>query len=136
MKSRVRTSAVVVHNGKILSFRAIDPSSGQEYYFLPGGKIESDETAPEAAEREALEETGYQIQVYPESCVDSEYVFEWNGESFNCLTLFYRGILKSEDPSPVNDASYNKGVHWVAVKDVKKYFSYSAEILEAVESLL
>jgi tRNA(adenine34) deaminase len=139
MKSvlRVRTSAVVIHNNQILCFFAVDPTSGREFHFLPGGAIEKGETAPDAAVRETLEETGYQIRVATSSAVDSEYLFHWNGEDFLSHTLFYRGYLLNpfQKPTPVSDASYNKGVLWVPIVKVQEIFSYTQEIAQAIEQL-
>ena len=136
MKSRVRASVVVISNGRILTFLAVDPTSGKEYFFLPGGGIEDDETAPGAAERETLEETGYRVEVDPSSNVDREYKFFWNGEMYDCLTIFYRGHLKAPMAAKVADADYNKGVRWIPVDDVAAVFDYSPEILSAIEDLL
>jgi 8-oxo-dGTP pyrophosphatase MutT (NUDIX family) len=138
MKSRVRTSVVVVHNSAILTFFAVDPHDGREFHFLPGGTIEADETATEAAARETLEETGYQVEVLPTQNSDKEYIFHWNGEDINCLTIFYKARLINPFQSPkiVNDAPYNKGVKWIPVSDVDKVFGYSSDILEAVQELM
>lgn len=136
MKSKVRSTAVLVHNDKVLSFRAVDPKSGKEYLFLPGGKVEADETAPEAAERETFEETGFQISVDANSGIDREYFFFWDGEDYDCLTVFYWGKLASPIQKTVVDADYNKGVVWVPLSEVRQTFSYSGEILSAVEELI
>lgn len=136
MKSRVRTSVVVIQNGKLLTFLAVDPTSGKEYFFLPGGQIEEDETAPDSAERETFEETGYKVKVDPASNTDREYKFFWDGEDYDCLTIFYRAKLASPVASEVRDADYNKGVHWIPVEDIPKVFNYSAEIRSALEELL
>ena len=136
MKSRVRTSVVLVHNDKLLTFFAIDPKSKKEYYFLPGGAIESDETAPEAAIRETFEETGFEITVETENALDKEYVFHWNGEDFDCLTIFYRGHLKIFIQKNVKDADYNKGVHWIELSKVEEVFAYNDAILSAVKMLV
>jgi 8-oxo-dGTP pyrophosphatase MutT (NUDIX family) len=121
-----------------LVFRAIDPKSGQEYYFLPGGAIEENETAPESAVRETLEETSYKIKIDPLTAVDKDYQFFWNGQTYDCTTIFYRGYLNEPFhlPHAVKDASYNKGALWLPVSDVPKIFSYSADIKEAVAALL
>src|SRR4051812_33035077 len=134
MKERVRTSAVVVHNGKLLTFFAVDPFNGQEYLFLPGGAIEPHETATDAAERETLEETGYRIEVDAGTCLDKDYIFKWNNEDFDCLTFFYRGrlIYPFADPDVVVDASYNKGVVWVPIGEISQKFSYCAEIRDSI----
>jgi tRNA(adenine34) deaminase len=136
MKSRVRATAVLVHNGRILSFFAVDPSSQREYYFLPGGEVDPDETAPEAAERETLEETGFKISVDPMSAVDREYFFYWDGEDYDCLTVFYWAKLTSPLQDSVNDRDYNKGVAWVPLAEVKEKFSYNEEILSAIQELI
>ena len=124
--SRVRTSVVVIHNEKLLTFRAQDPHSGREYYFLPGGRIEKGESAPDAAAREAMEETGYDIDVDSGSAIDKEYSFHWNDEDYDCLTIFYRGRLKNpfQQPEQVDDASYHLGVHWLPVEEVSMKFLY------------
>jgi tRNA(adenine34) deaminase len=134
---RIRTSAVIVHNNQILCFFAVDPHDGREFHFLPGGAIERGETAPEAAIRETMEETGYQIRIATASAIDKEYLFHWNGEDYLSHTLFYRGYLANpfQVPKPVNDASYNKGVRWIPIVQLEKFFSYTAEIREAVLAL-
>ena len=136
MKSRVRASVVVVQNGQLLTFRAVDPSSGKEYYFLPGGKIEDDETAPEAAERECYEETGFEVEVDASSNIDREYHFFWDGQWYDCLTIFYRAHVIRPALKTVQDADYNKGAVWIPVAEISRYFDYSQEILAAVDDLL
>lgn len=136
MKSRVRASVVLVHNSRILSFFAVDPSSQKEYYFLPGGAIEADETAPEAAERETWEETGFRVAVEPQSAIDREYFFYWDGEDYDCLTIFYWARLVSPLQDSVEDRDYNKGVAWVPVREIREKFGYTEEILSAIEELI
>ncbi len=133
---RVRTSVVCIHNGKLLAFHAEDPTSRKNYVFLPGGKIESHETAPEAAERETLEETGFQVGVDPIRSVDREYTFHWNGQDFDCLTLFYRARLLNPLQRPIHDADYHRGVVWVPQSEIQQTFDYSQDILNAIVELL
>lgn len=136
MKSRVRASTVLVHNGRILSFFAVDPSSQKEYYFLPGGAIEAEETAPEAAARETWEETGFRVDIEPQSAIDREYFFYWDGEDYDCLTIFYWGKLLSPLQDSVEDRDYNKGVAWIPLNEIKEKFGYTQEILSAIEELV
>jgi 8-oxo-dGTP diphosphatase len=137
MKTRVRSSAVILENGKILTFFAVDPVDGREFHFLPGGKIEPEETAPESAERETLEETGYRVVVDPSSALDKEYHFYWAGETYDVLTIFYRAFLADSNskPSIVSDAPYNLGVKWIPLAEIGTIFSYSKEILAAIREL-
>jgi tRNA(adenine34) deaminase len=136
MIERIRASVVVLHNDQILTFRAVDPADGREFYFLPGGAIEKGETAPEAAERETLEETGYQVKVDAASGLDKEYPFHWNGEDYKVLTIFYLASLVTPFPKAVNDADYNKGVHWIPKNKISETFSYASEIRDAIIVLI
>lgn len=133
---RVRTSVVCVHQNKILGFRAEDPANKKEYFFLPGGKIEADETAPEAAARETLEETGFTVLVDEKNSVDKEYLFQWNNQIFDCLTIFYPASLSSPFAKKVQDTDYHLGVEWIEKSEVDKAFSYCPEIRDAVIEIL
>jgi 2,3-bisphosphoglycerate-dependent phosphoglycerate mutase len=134
---RERSSVVVVAKNKILTFFAVDPFSGKEYHFLPGGLIENNESVQECARRECLEETGFEI--VPDSKVlTSEYDFNWNNNQIWCRTHFLKADLKSDINAPqvVRDADYNKGVRWVPVEDFASYFYYSESIFENIKKIL
>lgn len=134
---RDRVSVVVVHKNKILGFRAIDPTSGQKYFFLPGGAVEKNETPAQAAVRECLEETGYDIEVLSESAFERKYDFFWDGQSYSCRTVFYLATIAAPEKAPakVNDAAYHKGVEWLALKAIDQEFAYHEDILWAVQKL-
>jgi tRNA(adenine34) deaminase len=136
MTFRLRASTVLVHNDRLLTFLGVDPQSGKEYLFLPGGAVESGETAPDTAIRETFEETGFRVNVDTGSAIERQYPFYWNGDDFDCLTIFYRGRLLSPMQNPVKDQDYNKGVVWLPVAEITAKFAYSAEILSAVEELI
>lgn len=137
LEFRERSSAVIVHENKILTFRAIDPTSGKEYFFLPGGKVEANENPMDCATRETLEETGYDVELLPETELEKKYAFHWDGHQWNCRTQFYLGRLKSwHEPKPVPDADYNKGPVWIPIKNIAQVFNYNVEILAAVQKLL
>jgi len=137
MKTRIRTSVVCVHNGQILTFRAVDPTSGQEYFFIPGGKIEEDEEKWKCAERETFEETGYKVRVDRKSELFKEYVFHWDGQDYFCQTSFFKATLLDEKakPATVNDAAYNKGTRWIPLEQIETVFAYDPVILAAVQKL-
>ena len=137
-KKRERVSVVCVFEGKILCFLAVDPTSGEKYYFLPGGKIEPGESLVECGERETLEETGYIVRANPSSRVTRKYPFHWDGQDYDCETHFYRAHLNENyhPPAPVKDQDYNKGATWVPLSQIPQAFGYSTAILDAINFLI
>ncbi len=51
----VRSRAIIVHEGKLL---IVKHTPGSDYYALPGGHLEPNETPAQCCEREILEELG------------------------------------------------------------------------------
>jgi probable phosphoglycerate mutase len=137
VKPRERTSSVVLRDTQLLTFFAVDPHSGQEYHFLPGGKIEAGESVENCLYRETLEETGYGIRPTDQTLL-VEYDFRWDNEDFWSRTHFARGDLidSSAEPKPVFESSYNKGVRWLPVGKIDDHFSYSEAILETLRILI
>lgn len=56
-----RANALIIKGGKILLIHRI--KGGKEYFVLPGGSVEKDESIARAAVREAKEETGLAVVV-------------------------------------------------------------------------
>jgi len=131
---RHRASVIVIHKNKILGFHAIDPTNYKKYFFMPGGRIESDETAEQTAVRETFEETGYKIRLLSDLHLRRRYDFEWDGKLNHCDTLFFVGVLDEEwhEPRPVQDADYNKGSEWISTKEADHVFGYHPDILWGV----
>jgi tRNA(adenine34) deaminase len=137
-KLRIRASAVCVHRAQLLCVRMRDPSTRVARLFVPGGAIEVGETPAIAAEREALEETGYRLRVDAESELVAHYPYEWDGEPRQIVTHFFRGQLLEPDaePSPVDDANYHEGVVWLPLSEIAATLGFNAVILSAIEQLL
>ncbi len=117
--------------------RATDPTSKQNYLFLPGGGVEPDEPHTVAAVRETLEETGYRITVVGEPLVLA-YRFIWGGKPFDCLTSFFRGEFVDPTAAPIarlDDDPNLHGIDWVPIDQIDKVFAYHDTILQAVRKL-
>ena len=134
---RIRSTLVCLHEGKVLVFKGVDPTTGREYWFLPGGKIENGESPLACAERETLEETGYEVKALPQSELIKHYKHEWDGAWYDCKTHFFKGVLlgKFHEPRPVNDVEYNRGAMWLPLQNALDAFAYTPEIRDAVEAL-
>src|SRR6478609_7108920 len=96
MATRIRASVLCAHEGKLLLVRQQDPSSKRIYLFPPGGKIEPGERPVDAARRETLEETGFDVVIEEASESILEYLFDWGGAQVPCKTHFFRARLVSE----------------------------------------
>lgn len=85
MPRQIRTSAkaVVIQNGKLLAIKLNDGK--EEWYILPGGGQDCEETLPQAVEREVREEAGIEVK-----CKDLLFVIEGvHGESFHRVDLVF-----------------------------------------------
>lgn len=130
---RTRGTAIIIHEDHILGFYAQDPTSKKDYFFLPGGQLESGESPLAATQRECLEETGHQVHLAPESEFIKDYNFHWDGQDYACRTHFFMGVLdESYEPHDVKDAHYHQGVGWIHIKEAAEVFSYSPAIQGAV----
>ncbi len=134
---RRRTSVIVTYDNKLLVFKAVDPHDGRTMMFLPGGKIEDNETEVECAERETLEETNYHVKVDASTRLENQYPFHWNGKDYHSITIFFRAYLTNpfQPAGPVQDDDYNKGPLWIPLGEVPEVFAYCAPIRDAVLEL-
>lgn len=59
---RKRATAVIINDNKILLIRRVKP--GVEYFILPGGGVDENETIEEAMIREVMEELNLKVKKY------------------------------------------------------------------------
>ena len=67
-----------VDQNKLLCVELRDPATRKRFWSLPGGEIETGESALHAAVRETREETGYDVVADPASERVTRYRFRWN----------------------------------------------------------
>lgn len=74
--------AIIKKNSQILLLY----SKTQDFYMLPGGRIEDKETPKDCVIREVLEETGYHVDVIRKTLVIQEHyrTSNWNSHFFLC----------------------------------------------------
>lgn len=111
---RASVACVIVENGRILAgVRRGPPEKGGGQTAMPGGSIEPGESIEQAAEREALEETGLVVKALPYSSVQAP-LFVVNhvggdGHHFVCLFVECRvvgGSLDNREPDLCDGWAY------------------------------
>lgn len=129
MSRQIRTSAkaVVIQDGKILAVRLNDGK--EEWYILPGGGQDSEETLPEAVEREVREETGIDIK-----CQDLLFAIEGvHGEDFHRIDLVFlcEYIGKALNYELHSDTD-QVGIGWLKVSELNRLPLYPSKLRRAV----
>jgi ADP-ribose pyrophosphatase YjhB (NUDIX family) len=123
---KVTAGMLVVQASKLLLVqRAIEPWKG--YWYLPAGYVENDETPIHAAEREAQEETGLEI-----NAENLEDIYFYNDDPRgNGLLILYSGRVaggkikinsEAEEirffyPDEINSLKLAGGSHNIAIRD-------------------
>lgn len=72
-KTRVGCRGIVIEDGKLLVSR----EEVTDWWLIPGGGLEKDETLRECCVREILEETGYIVEPMEEFLIMNEYYEEY-----------------------------------------------------------
>lgn len=83
-----RAAVIIIDKGKVLLLHRI--KDGREYYVIPGGTIEDNETPEQAAVREIKEETNLDIKLGKKVLEVSD---EWHNGSY-FLSAGMKGSLK------------------------------------------
>lgn len=125
-------AAVVERDGHFLMIE--ERSSGVIVVNQPGGHIDSGESPEQAAEREALEESGCVISV---TGLLGVYLWIHPQTRQNFLRIVYIADLVSEDPKrALDDGVY--AVHWYNLSDInhRKRDLRSPTVLRSIEDYI
>ena len=111
---RVRASAVIIRQGKLLLI-ACDDGSGL-HYNIPGGGVNHDETLQEAVAREALEEAGIKVSVGRLLVVHELHGY---GNAPEVSHMFECAVDPGDEPSMSNTPDTAQvGIEWVDLLEV------------------
>lgn len=126
---QIRTSAkaVVIRDGRLLAIRL--KAGGEEWYILPGGGQDSEETLPEAVEREVREETGLDVR-----CGELLFVIEGvHGEDFHRVDLVFscEYLGQASHAAPYCD-THQVGVDWLDVSALNRLPLYPSRLRRAI----
>jgi ADP-ribose pyrophosphatase YjhB (NUDIX family) len=80
----LRAVAVIVHNGRALLHRAVI----DDFWALPGGRVELGEPASDTLRREMLEEIGVEVEVGRLLWL-AEHFFEYMGKRWHVVAFYF-----------------------------------------------
>lgn len=111
-------SSLFIKEGKILlAKRAVDPKKG--FWDLPGGFIDESEHPEKALRREMREELGVDIKIGKLFDIVMDW-YEFQGDRFSTLNLYYFATMKSEKITPADDITE---AEWFSIKHPPKNLS-------------
>lgn len=103
------SGVLIVEDGEILLLHRED----ENHWEVPGGKVEEDESATEAAVREAKEEIGVEVELkrpfYTGEFQHKNEIFEWNSY-----------IASIKEGRPETQEEKFSGLKWFSASEMKK----------------
>lgn len=132
MERMVRNAAkaLIIKDGKMLAIKLKDEHD--EWYIMPGGGQDVEETLTEAVCREVAEELGLQVEVK-----DLVFVIEGvHGESFHRVDLVFlcEYIGKIENAVLQSD-TYQVGYDWLDIKSLNTTPLYPSKLRRQIMNL-
>lgn len=133
---RNSVKAVILRDHHILMIRARDPSFG-DFYYLPGGGQEPQETMAEAVVRECVEEIGCPVEVGPLLFV-CEYIhealrYEWQHSRHQIDFMFRCALPPGAEPGKgACPDDYQTGVVWVPLSELETLRHYPKGLTQAL----
>lgn len=110
------SSVVENEQGQILLVECYRYVSDSVEWEVPGGLIDAGEDILAAAQREVLEETGYQTR-------DPQHLYAFNPENGLSNRLFHVAHCTAHGEPAVFDGNEIRGVHWRSVDEVRQMIS-------------
>ena len=125
-------------NNRVLYLQARESSTGKEFWVLPGGGLEGQESFEEAAVREVNEETGLDIKIGP--CIwTRHHIFDWLGKPHDQFEVFFVSRVVATEVRPPRPDDYVIGHKWwdiLQIKNTNEIFAPTriAELLQPILS--
>ncbi len=134
MKKRVR--AVIIENGKILTIKRTKTDT--EYWGIPGGGVEENETNEEALRREAKEELGVEVEIKSlllKIISQKKEIFGHEEYFYTCEII--GGELGSGSGPEFSNPRYvgTHAIEWLEIKDLDNYDLQPIDIKNLLKKL-
>ncbi len=127
--NQVRNSvkAIIIRDNKLLCIKKAD--SDGDYYLLPGGGQNKNETFEDAVKRECLEEIGAEISVnnlmYIREYVAKNHEFRETDSSHQVDFMFNCDLLSEPDFESAHEKDDNQsGIEWIDLDKSNEYRIY------------
>ena len=102
IRPQVGVGVLLVRNKKLLLVkRKYNPDAG--YWSIPGGHLDLGERVEDAAEREALEETGFNVKITSLAGIINKIMYDKNGKieyHYVLINYFVKQIEGNQDQLP------------------------------------
>ena len=121
-KLNVRTSAIIIHDGKVL----LHKNKNDKHYALLGGRIGIGEDSETAAKREVMEELGKEIEIIG-NVATVENFFEMKGSKYHEILFAHKAEFKDEEDKKITYTLQNlEGkdylqYEWIDINELDNY---------------
>lgn len=115
-KTRIACRGIVVRNGMLLLSR----ETVTDWWLIPGGGLERDETVEECCIREVREETGYTVRPVTQFLTLHEYYEEWRYTSH-----YFICEVQGEGEPSLTEAEQKRGLapEWLPLEEALSIFA-------------
>jgi ADP-ribose pyrophosphatase YjhB (NUDIX family) len=123
----LRASAVVCHDGQVLLHRA----EGDQFWTMPGGKVQMGETGADTVQREMQEEIGVAVQVERLLYISEEF-FDYNDSRYHEVGMYY-AVKLPPDADLLDTTRTHEGEEDGTLQPMRLMFKWFA--LDTLDSL-
>ncbi|RLG15947.1 hypothetical protein DRN69_02215 [Candidatus Pacearchaeota archaeon] len=115
VKKIIASRLVIIEKGKLIVSR----DEKDNFYKIPGGRVEKEESLEETCVREFFEETGLEREIIEKLHTQKLYKDPQTGEPANIEPPHYKCKLKIP-PTNYNSFEYNgHQIHWLDINEIK-----------------
>ncbi len=130
MKKRVSSRAIIIEDGKLLAMfrrKIKEDGSVKEYYVIPGGGLEENETLEENVIRELKEEFNVDIEIV--KFLSTEEYEDTIANYFLCKIINGTPKLGGEELERMTSENYYE-IRYIDLKDIDNYDINAKDIIK------